>query len=235
MNIPIQWRSYLIVTVPLVIILSALGALALYSTFVLRHGSVHGLVPMFLLNAEGNIPTFFSSANLMFSSIVLFVAGGSAKQSGRPFAIAWIALGLVAMFLAVDEGVQIHELLDRNREWTKGFFKASGFLAGPWVVVYGTLVLGFLVGFARFFLHLPPKYKLLFSFGAAMFVGASIGLEMIGAQVWTASGKSLSFEIVNWIEEVFEMSAVTLINASLLSYVQTMHGSLTIQTGHAIA
>lgn len=231
MNIPIQWRSYLVVTVPIVVVLSALGALALYSIFVLGHGSAYGLVPMFLLNAEGNIPTFFSSANLMFCSILLFVAGGNAKQSGRPFAITWIFLGLIALLVAVDEGVQIHELLDRNREWTKGLFKAEGALAGPWVVVYGALVLGFLIGFARFFLHLPPRYKLLFSSGAAMFVGASIGLEMIGAEVWTAAGKSFFFEIVNWIEEVFEMSAVTLINASLLSYIQTMHGPLTIRTG----
>jgi len=234
MNIPIQWRSYLILTIPTVIVLSALGALALYFTFALGHGSVYGLVPMFLLNAEGNIPTFFSSANLMFCSFLLLVAGAGARQTGRPFALAWTLLGLIALLIAIDEGVQIHELLDRNRAWTDGLFEAEGALAGPWVVVYGTLVLAFLTGFAQFFLHLPPKYKLLFSAGAAMYVGASIGLEMIGAEVWTAAGKSLLFEMINWIEEVFEMSAVTLINASLLAYIQTMHGPLAVRAGHAI-
>jgi len=231
MKIPIRWQSYLVVTTPLIIVLSALGALALYSTFVLGHGSVYGLVPMLLLNAEGNIPTFFSSANLILCSALLLIAGAGAKQSDQPFAIAWTVLGLLALLVALDEGVQIHELLDHNREWTKSLFKADGALAGPWVVVYGALVLGFLIGFTRFFLHLPPKYKLLFASGAALFVGAAIGLEMIGAEVWTADGKSFRFEIINWIEEVFEMSAVTLINASLLSYIQTMHGPLAIRTG----
>lgn len=231
MNIPIQWRSYLVVVVPLVIVLSLFGALAIYSTFVLGHGTVRGLVPLFLLNAEGNIPTFFSSANLVFCGVLLLLTGHGAKTSGRPFASAWSFLGLLALFLAVDEGVQIHELLDRNREWTNGLFEATGVLAGPWVVVYGTLVLGLLAGYARFFLHLPTRYRLLFAFGVTLFVGASIGVEMLGSQEWTASGKSFLFEIINWIEEVFEMSAVTLINASLLSYIQTRHGPLTIRMG----
>lgn len=231
MNIPIQWRSYLVVAVPLVIVLSLLGALALYRIHVLGHGTAYGLVPLFLLNAEGNIPTFFSSANLVFCSILLFLAGHAAKQSSQPFAISWSLLGLLALFVAVDEGAQIHELLDRNRAWTTHLFEPQGALAGPWVVAYGTLVLAVLAGYVRFFLHLPTRYRLLFALGAALFVGASIGLEMLGAKEWTAAGKSLLFEILNWIEEVCEMSAVTLINASLLSYIQSRHGPLTIRTG----
>lgn len=59
MTISIHWRSYLAVAIPLVIGLSLLGALALYSTFILGHGTVLGLVRLFSLNAEGSIPTFF--------------------------------------------------------------------------------------------------------------------------------------------------------------------------------
>lgn len=229
--IRIKWQTYLAVAVPLVLALALLGALALYVTFVLGHGTVRGLVPMFHLNAEGNIPTFFSVANLVFCGLLLLFCGRAARESGQPFAIAWNILGLLAMFVAVDEGVQIHELLDRNREWTNNLFKPQGALAGPWVVAYGILVLGVLAGYMRFLLHLPTRYKLLFSFGAALFVGASIGVEMLGAQEWTAAGKSFLFEMINWVEEVCEMSAVTLVNASLLSYIQTSYGPLTIRTG----
>ena len=140
-----------------------------------------------------------------------------------------------ALFVAVDEGAQIHELLDRNPQWTAGLFEARGALDGPWVVVYGALALGFCVGLTRFFLHLPPRYKLLFSLGAGPFVGASIGLEMLGAQVSTSAGKSLLYEGVNAVEEVIEMAAVTLINASLLSYLQTMHGLLMLRAVPASA
>ena len=31
----------------------------------------------------------------------------------------------------VDEGAQIHELLDRNPQWTAGLFEARGALDGP--------------------------------------------------------------------------------------------------------
>ena len=230
-NFQILWRPYLAVTAPIIVLLSGLGALALYSTFFLGHGSVYGLVPLFLLNAEENIPTLFSSANLAFCSLLLLVAGAGARHSGRPFATAWIVLGLAALYVAIDESVQIHELLDRHTQWTEGLFEAQGPLQGPWVVVYGAIALAFALGFARFFLHLPGRYRLLLSAGAVLFVGASIGLEMVGADMLSRSGKTLGYELVNWAEEVLEMSAVMLVNASLLSYLQTTYGPLTIRLG----
>ena len=230
-NFSIFWRAYLAVTAPIIIVLSGLGALALYSTFFLGHGSVYGLVPLFLLNAEDNIPTLFSSANLAFCSFLLLVAAAGARQSGRPYATAWTVLGLAALFVAIDESVQIHELLDRNTHWTQGLFRAEGPLQGPWVVVYGAIALAFAIGFARFFLHLPRKYQLFFAAGAVLFVGASVGLEMVGADMFTRSGKTLGYELVNWVEEILEMSAVMLVNASLLSYLQTTYGPLTIRLG----
>ena len=230
-TLPILWRPYVAVTAAIIVILSGLGALALYSTFFLGHGSVYGLVPLFLLNAEDNIPTLFSSANLAFCGFLLLVAGAGARRSGRPYATAWTVLGLAALYVAIDESVQIHELFDRNTHWTEGLFKAEGPLQGPWVVVYGAIALAFAIGFARFFLHLPRRYKLLFSAGAVLFVGASLGLEMVGAEMLTRSGKTLGYELVNWAEEVLEMSAVMLVNASLLSYLQTTHGPLTIRLG----
>lgn len=229
MNAAIQWRSYLRVAVPLIILAAALGQLALWSTFVMGHATVYGLVPMFLLNAEANIPTFLSAINLVLAGVLLLVIGACARQARQPFAFAWTALALIAAFLAFDEAAQIHESLDRHREWTIGLFKATGPLAGPWVVVYGAVVVAVMIGFARFFMHLPARYKLLFAAGAGLFVTASIGLEMVGATVWSTQGKSYLFEGINWAEEVLEMTAVTLVNASLLSYIQVSFGSLNLQ------
>ena len=220
---------------PVVIALSALGWLALYCTFILGHGTVYGLIDMFLLNAEANVPTFFSSSNLLLCSALLFVLGSAAQQSGRPFASAWRALGLAALFVAIDESAQIHELLDRNPEWTTSYFSPEGMLDGPWVVVYGAVVLAFVMAFARFFLHLPGRYKLLFMISAALFVGASIGLEMVGAEILSRDGKTYRYEIVNAIEEICEMVAVVILNTSLLSYLQATYGSTAIQAGRAVA
>lgn len=67
----------------------------------------------------------------MFCSVLLFLVARDAQQSGRPFVAAWGFLGLSALFVAVDEGAQIHELLDRNPQWTAGLFEARGALDGP--------------------------------------------------------------------------------------------------------
>lgn len=128
--------------------------------------------------------------------------------------------------MAFDEAAQIHEIFDRNREWTEGLFVAEGILIGPWVVIYGLVVIIFVLCYFQFFLCLPIPYKLLFAFAGGIFVLGAIGLEMVGAHVWTIEGKSLMFEIVNSVEEIMEMLGVTLAIYGLLSYINDHYGSL---------
>lgn len=230
MKITIRPHPYLAIMVPVVAFLSLLGAAGLYSRFALGHDSVYGLVQMFLLNYEGNIPTFVSSTNLTLCGLLLLVIAACTRQAGQRFSLAWGLLGLLALFLAVDEAAQIHELLDRHEQWIHGLFKATGVLTGPWVVVYGGLVIAVVIGFAGFFWHLPRKYQWLFAISAFVYVGAAIGLEMLAAQIWDENHNDLIFECTAWVEEVLEMSAVVFLNFSLLSYLEQIHGPLTIGT-----
>lgn len=228
MVIEITPRSYLFIAVPIVLALSVMGLLALVSTFALNHGSVYGLVPMFLLNAEGNIPTFFSATNLLFGSMLLMLVAALTRRTGRRFAGTWLLLGLGALCVAVDEAAQVHELLDENPQWTNGSLTGED---SPWVLVYGAIAVVLVIASARLFLHLPRRFQLMFSLGAAMFVAGAIGLEIIGAQELTTVGKTWYYEAVNGVEEVLEMSAVTLVNASLLAYIRTTYGPLRLSSG----
>lgn len=225
--ITITPRSYLLLAVPIVAGLAAMGALAIYSTYVLGHGSVFGLVRLFNLDAEANIPTFFSSLNLALCGFLLVATGVFARNSGRPFFFSWLLLGLGALFVAIDEAAQIHELLDSNTEWTGGLLQGED---SPWVIVYTLIALGFAVAALRLFLHLPRRYQVLFGTGAALFVGGSVGLEVVGAMQLVDAGKTAFYAIVNGSEEVIEMAAVTLVNASILSYIRATHGPLMIGT-----
>ena len=225
MAVQITPRAYLFIAVPLVLLLSGMGALALYSTFVLGHGSVYGLVPMFLLDAEANIPTFFSAMNLILCSVLLMLVATFTARSGGRFVGSWVLLGIGALFVGVDEAAQIHELLDKNPQWTGGNLRGED---SPWVLVYGVVALAVAVATAGLFLQLPRRYQALFALGAGMFVAGSIGFEIIGARELTAAGKTWFYGAVNGAEEMLEMAAVTLVNASLLSYIQTRHGPLVI-------
>lgn len=225
-SIAITPRAYLWVAVPIVIALSAMGALALYSTFGLGHGSVYGAVPLFMLNAEANIPTFFSALNLMLCGLLLLLVAAFTSRARRRFAGSWFLLGVGALFVGVDEAAQIHELLDANPEWTLGTLRKED---SPFVVVYALLALGIAISVLRLFLHLPMRYKLLFSSAAALFVAGALGLELIGARELTTTGATLYYEVVNGVEEVMEMAAVVMLNASLLGYIRAMHGPLTIR------
>lgn len=202
-----------------------MGALALYSTFALGHGSVYGLVPMFLLDAEANIPTFFSALNLILCSLLLLLLATFTARSGGRFVGSWVLLGLGALFVGVDEAAQIHELLDENPQWTGGNLRGED---SPWVLVYGALALAVAIATVGLFLQLPARYQALFALGAGMFVLGSIGFEIIGARELTGAGKTWFYAAVNGAEEVLEMAAVTLVNASLLSYIQARYGPLVI-------
>lgn len=218
-------RAYLFIAVPVVFALSAMGALALFSTFVLGHGSVYGLVPLFLLNAEANIPTFFSALNLILCGLLLLLIATFTARTGGRFVASWVLLGLGALFVGVDEAAQIHELLDANPQWTLGMMRKED---SPFVVVYGLLTLGLAVATFRLFLRLPTRYKVLFTSTAVLYVGGALGLELVGARELTTAGATWYYEVVNGMEEVLEMAAVTLLNASLLGYIRSMHGPLTI-------
>lgn len=76
-------------------------------------------------------------------------------------------------------------MLDHNRGWTEGIIIAEGALIGPWVVVYGILVLLFLLSYLGFFLSFPRKYIFIFFFAGVIFVLGAIGVEMIGGVEWT--------------------------------------------------
>ena len=67
-------------------------------------------VRLFSVDGEGNIPTWYSSVTLLFSSALLAVIAVSTKHSGGRYFYHWGALALIFFYLSVDEGVQIHEM-----------------------------------------------------------------------------------------------------------------------------
>jgi hypothetical protein len=163
---------------------------------------------VFDLNAERNIPTLFSSVTLLVSSMLLgFIAYLTRSTDGR-YSLFWAVLSLGFLFLSIDETAYIHENLSED-------------IAG-WIFVVAPFVILFLLGYIRFFLHLPRSTKLYFLFAGLLYIGGAFILEFIGSwRISIADENIITTTIVfTTVEEALEMFGINVFIYSLLLYLR---------------
>ncbi len=199
-----------------VLLLLLLAHLAgLFSKYALGHGHVFGLVPMFDLDEEGNIPTLYSSTLLLLSSVILAAFARAKRSRADRFALYWTGLSAIFLFLAVDEAASIHEVLIRLRE----AFETRGVLHFPWLIVYIPLVLLVAAVYLRFLAALPRRTAGLFLLAGALYVGGAAGVEMIGGVQASLYGEeNLAYSLITTMEELLELSGLLVFIYALLSY-----------------
>lgn len=169
------------------------------------------------MDAERNLPTLFSVANLLFAALLSRLSGAQ----DTPNQGYWKLLALVMLFMAVDEAISLHEEL--FGPWTDAFLEArgtyaTGYLYYAWVIPYGLLTLIIGLSFLRFLARLPKRVALGLIISGSLFVSGALGLEMLeGMEVFTANdANSLYYRILSTIEESLEILAIILFNHVLL-------------------
>lgn len=226
------------------LLLSIIGLLllanlaAVFFEHVMGHDYVHGFVPMFDFNRETNVPTFYSSVALLFSSILLGVLTFGERKRDRPW-LHWAGLSAIFLFLSLDEFTSIHEQLNTPVRETLG---TSGYLYFAWVVPYTVLGLIFLLSYARFLLRLPRHIAGLFMLSGGIFVTGAIGFEMIGASIADAESTGTgAYALATTAEELLEMVGVALFIYAQLTYASERMGGLWLSLpsperpqGHAV-
>ena len=196
--------------IPLLIKLFFAIEILLGLSYILIHVfPVYDTIFLFLdLDNEGNIPTWFSSAQLLMVGVLMMGFGiGKYQQNERAYAMILGSLGFI--FLSLDETVQLHELFgsisdmllpDANRKGT--IFQRTGF----WMVFLAPIFLGlfwawwrcikdYLVGFAG-------KGKLLM--GILVFVGGATIPE-----IFSNFAQGNLMVVVILVEELGEMAGIT--------------------------
>ncbi|MGB8953162.1 MAG: hypothetical protein WCC06_10935 [Candidatus Aminicenantales bacterium] len=114
----------------------------------------------------------------------------------------------------------------------RSFFHARGFLYFSWVIVGAHLVLIFALVYFRFFLALPPKTRFLFGIAGILFVGGSLGMELICGNFVEHSGNSnLTYAILADIEEIMEMVSLVIFISALLSHLKTFEDKSVLCSG----
>lgn len=166
---------------------------------------------------ENSVSTWFSSFNLLLSSIFLFSIYKDSRRCNEYVCRYWLMLCILFLLLSLDEVAGFHE-------------RASGMrhLMGPiwpvlkthhWVL-YGTIftVIIFLI-FIPFLIRLPRHTAFAFLLAGFVFVSGALGIEFIGAvMIHTnfAHPGDLIYNLRRVLEEGCEMYGIAIFNCALL-------------------
>lgn len=174
------------------------------------------LLQLFNVDAEHNIPTFFSSALLSAAAILLGVTAAAERKRQSRDAAGWLILAIGFGLLSLDEIAVLHEkLIDPIRAMIGPY--AAKFLYFAWVIpaLAGILVVG--LGFLGFLKRLEPKTRRAFLASAAVYLGSAVGFELFaGRYAYDNGTRTLAYQLLATAEEFLEMAgAIIFIRAVL--------------------
>jgi hypothetical protein len=190
----------------------------------------YGLVHLFDMGVEANLPTYFSSMQLLFVATLLLLVGLARRREGDRYAPHWLCLALIFLLLSVDEMAEMHEMSIRPiREMAPEL--VTGVFYWAWVIPAMVLVALVSAFYARFvFSYLPPYLRRAALLGAAVFVGGAVGVEMPEAAFVEANGlDNYTYAVFVVVEEVMEMAGVLIFLSGLLRYVGAELGEVTVR------
>lgn len=196
-------------------------------------GSLGGLVALFSLGSDRNIPTAYSGFALLFSAILLAARGSVARAQADRDWLHWYSLAVVFAFLTVDETMEIHERLNGPVQELLG---TGGILFYAWVVPYGTGTLLLLILFWRFLSRLPRSTAYLMALSGVIFIAGAIGMELLGGLHFERYGsQNPGYVVLQSVEEILEMSGIVLFIYTLAVHLERDCGPLTLRLGGASA
>ena len=218
MDVEISPRKILVILLSIIGFLLFANIMGIVSTYVFDHGRVYGLIKLFDFNSESNLPTLYSSSQLIVASLLLSIIGVKHKSNGAIY-VPWLALAVIFLFLAVDETALIHE---RFTLPVGTALEPTGLLYFSWVVPYGFALLVFVIAFSRFLFRLPKKAMRRFMASGAIYVTGAIGFEMLGARHYESYGsENVVYSMFYTCEELLEMLGVAFFVYALLAYISS--------------
>jgi hypothetical protein len=185
---------------------------------------------LFYLDAEQNIPTFFSSCLLLFSALILTVITILEKRRSPDTRVMyWGILSFGFLLMAIDEFVGLHErLISPMRKLLSD--DKLGIFYFAWVIPAIILVIGSAFFFWRFLFQLPRKTRRIFFGSATIYLLGCIGCEMIGGYYSELYGQqNLTYSLIATVEESLEMMGVIIFIWGLLTYVADNYQEIRLQ------
>ena len=175
---------------------------------------VPSFVRWFYVDREGNIPTWFQGIVLFSCAQALWMIGHQAAE--KRWRRHWVLLAAAFVYLSVDEVTEIHEQTITPLRMALG---VGGFLFFAWILLAVPLLAAFALLFIGFLRHLPTRTRLWFLGAAGVYLGGAVGIEMIGAFLWSTTGtETLVYAATVGAEEAAEMAGLVLFLGVLMEY-----------------
>ena len=184
---------------------------------------IHGVVPLFDLDSERNIPTAASMLLILFASLLLGLVAYIRHQTKESDIRYWTLLSAGFLYMALDEGLCVHErLINPCRTLLGG--GNLGVLHFAWVLP-GILVVAIVgISFLKFTLSLPASTKRNFLIAAFLYLGGAIGFELIGGFLSESySENSFIYRLSTTVEEGLEIVGMIWFIRALLQYLSKIY------------
>lgn len=215
---PLEWFAS-----PRVILTGLIGfELLIVAAFLLDYWVGHpyeALTRFINLDAEANLPAWFSSMQLFAAGLVAALIGLSSRS--KPVSRAaedgwiWLTMAVIFLFLSMDEAAQFHELLGKVLSER---MSGTGLKHGFWIVVFlpaGLAALGFGIWLLPRLFPGSIQARICFVAGCLLIIIGSAGLEIVSYGL-ERSLNSASYILEVSIEELSEMTGGTLTLYALL-------------------
>ncbi len=171
---------------------------------------------LFSVNAEETIPTWYATILLFAAAALLFFIAAVTRRNKEPYARHWLGLGIIFLYLSMDEGAVIHEILS---DVLQARFDTSGYLTFAWIIVFVPIVIIIALLYLRFLFHLPASIRNLLIVAGLLYVGGAVIVEAISANLYDIEGGvTFPYLAIATVEETMEMLGVVVFIFGLLSY-----------------
>lgn len=195
------------------------------------HDRVYGLITLFDVNVEANVPTYFSAAILLFAAGLLALIAIVKAATEDPYRRHWAVLAAAFVLMSLDEAIRIHERLGNPTRALLGP-RAGEVVYFAWIIPGAAIMLAFALSFLRFALHLPARTRWRTFMAATLFTGGALGGEVLGGQYARLYGEEgFGYLLIVTIEEGLEMAGVVLWIDTLLRYLAEHYGELRLRFG----
>ena len=164
---------------------------------------------------EASLPTWWQQTVLAVCAGLALILGAERSATGKPERRHWIGLGLILLFLSVDEGTQIHERLTTPVRDALGV--DGGLLYYAWVLPAALLLGLFGLAFFRFWQRLPARARWVLAAAGGADVGGGLVGGALGGAYEAEHGKDFGYTAITAVEEGFEMLGQALLTYALLT------------------
>lgn len=195
---------------------------------------VYGLVPMFDFYAEHNVPTYFSSLNLLLTSAMLLLISRLERTRQGGLVRPWQVLSAGFLFMSIDEFADVRMILSSLSKGVSGGAELLPFLSVAWTVPVAIIVAMLAVYFVPFLLRLERTYLFHFAAAGACFVFATIGLETFEGNhvVLTKGVRDVPFMLMVTVEETMEIFSILYFQYFLIRYVRQHHPGTSLRINY---